>query len=520
MLAVYLCVCQHCDHLTRERRSWSLCWPSTWVSVNIVITSRGKEGACRCAGRLPVCLSTLWSSHEEKKELVAVLAVYLSVCQHCDHLSRGRRSWSLCRPSTCVSVNIVITSRGEEGASRCAGRLPVCLSNIVITSRREEGIGRCAGRLPVCLSTLWSPHEGKKELVAVLTVYLCVCQHCDHLTRGRRSWSLCWPSTWVSVDIVITSWREGAGCCAGRLPECLSTLWSPHEGKKALVAVLAVYLCVCQHCDHLTRGRRRWLLWWPSTWVSVNIVITSRGEEGAGRCAGRLPVSLSNIVITSRGEEGAGRCAGHLPMCLSNIVITWRGEEGIGRCAGRLPVCLSTLWSPHEGKKEVVAVLAVYLCVCQYCDHLTRGRRTWSLCWPSTCVSVNIVITSRGEEGAGRCAGRLPVCLSNIVIASRGEEGAGRCAGRLPYLSVNIVIISRGEEGAGRCAGRLPECLPNIVITSRGEEGAGRCAARLPVCLSTLWSPHERNKKELLAVLAVYLCVCQHCDHLTRGRRR
>ena len=45
-------------------------------------------------------------------------------------------------------------------------------------------------------------------------------------------------------------------------------------------------------------------------------MITSRGEEGAGRCAGRLPVCLSNTVITSRGEEGAGRYAGRLPMCL------------------------------------------------------------------------------------------------------------------------------------------------------------------------------------------------------------
>ena len=305
-----------------------------------------------------------------------MLAVYLCVCQHCDHFTRGRKNWSLCWPSAWVSVNIVITSRGEEGIGRCAGRLPECLPNIVITSRGEDGAGGCAGRLPVCLSTLWSPHEGKKELVAVLAVYLCVCQHCDHLTRGRKNWSLCWPSAWVSI----------------------------------------------------------------------NIVITSRGEEGIGRCAGRLPECLPHIVITSRGEDGAGGCAGRLPVCLSNTVITSRGEEGAGRCAGRLSVCLSTLWSPHEGKMELVAVLAVYLCVCQHCDHLTRGRRNWSLCWPSTWVSVNIVITSRGEEGAGRCAGRLPECLS------------------------------------------------------------------------ALWSPHE-EKKDLLAVLAVYLCVCQHCDHLTRGRR-
>ena len=303
--AVYLNVCQHYDHLTRRRRSWSLCWPFTCVSVNIVITSRGEEGAgrCagrlavslsntvitsrgeegagRCAGRLAVCLSTLWSSHEGKKELFAVLAVYLSVCQHCDHLTRGRRIWSLCWPSTCVSVNIVITSRGEEGAGRCAGRLPVCLSNTVITSRGEEGAGRCASRLPVCLSTLWSPHEGKKELVAVLAIYLCVCLTLWSPNEGKK---------------------ELVAVLAVYLCVCL-TLWSPNEGKKELVAVLAVYLSVCQHCDHLTRGRRNWSLCWPSTWVSVNIVITSRGEKGAGRCAGRLPE------------------------------------------------CLSTLWSPHEGKK-------------------------------------------------------------------------------------------------------------------------------------------------------------------------
>ena len=106
--------------------------------------------------------------------------------------------------------------------------------------------------------------------------------------------------------------------------------------------MLAVYLCVCQHCGHLTRRRR------------------------AGRCADRLPVCLFNIVITSRGEEEAGSCAG------------------------------------------------VYLCVCQHCDHLTWRRRSWSLCWPSTCMSVNIVITSRGEEGADRCAGLLPVCVSTL----------------------------------------------------------------------------------------------------------
>ena len=45
MLAVY-----HCDHITRERGSWSLCWLSS-----IVITSLGKEGVGRCAGRLLVC---------------------------------------------------------------------------------------------------------------------------------------------------------------------------------------------------------------------------------------------------------------------------------------------------------------------------------------------------------------------------------------------------------------------------------------------------------------------------------
>ena len=387
MLAVYLCVCQHCDHLTRRRRSWSLCWPSTWVSVNIVITSRGEEGAGRCAGRLPECLSTLWSPHEGKKELVAVLAVYLSVCQHCDHLTRRRRSWSLCWPSTWVSVNIVITSRGEEGIGRCAGRLPVCLSTLWSShEEKKELVAVLAVYLCVCL-TLWSPHEGKKELVAVLAIYLCVCQHFDHLTRGKGAGRCAGRLPVCLSNIVITSrGEEGIGRCAGRLPECLSalwsphegkkelvavqavylcvcltlwsphegkkelvavlavylrlTLWSPHEGKKELVAVLAVYLSVCQHCDHLMRGWRSWWLCRPSTWVSVNIVITSRGEEEAGRCAGRLPE------------------------------------------------CLSTLWSPHEGKKELVTVLAVYLCVCQHCDHLTRGRRSWSLCRPSTCVSV------------------------------------------------------------------------------------------------------------------------------------
>ena len=54
-------------------------------------------------------------------------------------------------------------------------------------------------------------------------------RYCDHLTRGRGSWSLSWLSS-----IVITS-----------------------LGKRELVAVLAV-----RYCDHLTK------------------------EEGAGRCAG------------------------------------------------------------------------------------------------------------------------------------------------------------------------------------------------------------------------------------------
>ena len=53
--------------------------------------------------------------------------------------------------------------------------------------------------------------------------------------------------------------------------------------------------------------------------IASHLKITSGGEEGAGRYAGRLPVCLSNIVITSRGVEGAGRCAGRLPMCLSTL---------------------------------------------------------------------------------------------------------------------------------------------------------------------------------------------------------
>ena len=191
---------------------------------------------------------------------------------------RGRRSWWLCWPSTYVSVNIVITS-WREVAGRCAGRLPVCLSNTVITSRGEEGAGRCAGRLPVCLSTLWSPPEGKKELVAVLAVYLCVwltlwslhegkkelvavlavylsvCQHCDHLTRGRRSWSLCWPVCHLLANRLLARifFDSNTGRCAG---SNIVNLWSPHEGKKELVAVLAVYLCICLTWRSLHEGKK------------------------------------------------------------------------------------------------------------------------------------------------------------------------------------------------------------------------------------------------------------------------
>ena len=115
-------------------------------------------------------------------------------------------------------------------------------------------------------------------------------------------------------------------------------------------------------------------------------MITSRGKEGACRCAGRLSVYLSNIAITSLGEEGRGRCAGRLSVYLSNIVIRSRGEEGAGRCAGRLLVYqrfmvsrfITLLRGARGGLRSVIVTLpfhCFFLYVCYNCNKNCQSVR-------------------------------------------------------------------------------------------------------------------------------------------------
>ena len=231
---------------------------------------------------------------------------------------------------------------GKEGAGRCAG----CL---LMPAKERGRWSLCWLSARVCYVL-----EGERQLVALLAVCSSMlgedgngrCAGCLLMrARGRGNWSLCWLSPRV----------------------CL--------GKRELVAVLAVCSCVL-------------------------------GKEGACRCAGCLIMRareggswsclLRGCLLMRARERGSCRCAGCLLMPARE-----RGSWSLCWLAAR--VCL--------GKRELVAVLAVYLCVvgkegagrsagCLLV--CARGRGNWSLC----CLSARVL----GEEGAGRCAGCLLHC--------------------------------------------------------------------------------------------------------------
>ena len=311
-----------------------------------------------------------------------------------------------------------------------------CLYGFVLTGHRT---------FSHMVLVLWSRHYGKRGLVTVL---------CSHVL-----WSQATELFLISYGsgIVITSiGEEGAGYCT--VCPCFVV-----TGHRTFSHTLWFW-----HCDHVTRGRGRWLQYCVSMFCGHRLqnffsylMVLALWSCHYGK-RGLVTVLCAHVLWTQATEH-------FLKSFGSGIVITSLREEGAGYCT----VCRCFVVTGHRAFSHILWFW--------HCDHVTRGRGSWLLHWVPMF-----------------CGYRSQNFFSNLMVLALWSGNLGKrelvtvlCAHVLWLQATELFLKSFGS---------------GIVITSLGEEGAGYCT----VCPCFVVTGH----RTLSHILWFW-----HCDHVTRGRR-